>query len=209
MRKTIVLSVVAVLIVLALSTAWVAFADSSPLSVAKELQTNLQGTFGYSVYQLADGSLVLNTANGTCTFLVKTRPIKPSGMVKANPIDPANTTLPRLRPTADGGFVVAGIMDNLYTVVKTDSEGNIAVEPEIQFRSTHKLLPIHHPNPRRRLRHSRLRTISRRRLRLDLVLLSKPTPLETWNGTGRFRDRWPIVRQVSSKPQMAATSCQT
>ena len=124
-RKTIVLSVVAVLIVLALSTAWVAFADSSPLSAPKELQTNLQGTFGYSVYQLADGSLILNTANGTCTFLVKLDSSNQVLWSKTIQIDPANTTLPRLRPTADGGFVLAGIMDNLFTVVKTDSEGNI------------------------------------------------------------------------------------
>ncbi len=126
MRKTIVLSAVAVLIVLALSMAWVAFADSSsPLSAPKIIQTNLPGTFGYSVYQLADGSLVLNTSNGTCTFLVKLDPSNQVAWSKPILIDPTNTTLPRLHPTADDGFVVAGILDNYYTVVKTDPDGNI------------------------------------------------------------------------------------
>jgi len=124
-RKTILLSVVAVLIFLALSTAWVAFADSFPLSSPVEIQKNLPGTLGYSVFQLPDGSLVLNTANGTCTFLVKLDSLNQVQWTKLIQIDPANTTLPRLRPTSDGGFVVAGIMDNCYTVVKTDSEGNI------------------------------------------------------------------------------------
>lgn len=125
MRKTIALSVVAVLVFLALSVVWLAFADSSPLFSPVELEVNLPGVFGYSVYQLADGSLVLNTANGTCTFLVKLGPSNQVVWSKPILIDPANTTLPRLRPTADGGFVLAGIMDNFYTVVKTDSEGNI------------------------------------------------------------------------------------
>jgi hypothetical protein len=104
---------------------WVAFADSSPLSAPQELQSNLTGTFGYSVYQLADGSLILNTSNGTCTFLVKLDPSNQVVWSQPILIDPANTTLPRLRPTNDGGFVVGGIMDNYFTVVKTDSEGNI------------------------------------------------------------------------------------
>ena len=124
-HKTIVLSTVAVLIVLALSMAWVAFADSSPISAPQILQSNLTGTFGYSVYQLADGSLILNTSNGTCTFLVKLDPSNQVVWTQPILIDPANTTLPRLRPTADGGFVVGGIMDNYFTVVKTDAEGNI------------------------------------------------------------------------------------
>ncbi len=130
LRKAIVLSAVVVLVFLALSVVWLSFATSSAkvsssVSSPIELQTDLPGTVGYSVYQLSDGSLVLNTVNGTCTFLTKLDSSNQG--VWSHPIilDPANTTLPRLHPTADGGFVVAGIMDHLYTVVKTDSAGNI------------------------------------------------------------------------------------
>ena len=124
-RKTIVLPVAIVLLLLVLSMVWLTFADISPLSSPVELQTNLPGEFGYSVYQLADGSLVLNTSNQTCTFLIKLDSSNQVIWAKPIQIDPTNTTLPRLRPTADGGFVLAGIMDNLYTVAKIDSDGNI------------------------------------------------------------------------------------
>ena len=125
MRKAIVLTAIFVLLFLALSVAWLAFANSAPITLPIELQKNLQGEFGYSVYQLADGSLVLNTSNQTCTFLVKINSSNQVLWSKPILIDPANTTLPRLRPTADGGFILAGIVDNLYTVVKTDSDGNV------------------------------------------------------------------------------------
>jgi hypothetical protein len=124
-RKAIVLPVVIVLVFLALSVVWLAFADSAPLSSPVELQNNLPGEFGYSVYQLTDGSLILNTSNQNCTFLVKLDSSNQLIWVKPFEIDPINTTLSRLQPTADGGFVLAGIVDNLYTVVKTDSDGNI------------------------------------------------------------------------------------
>jgi hypothetical protein len=130
LRKTIVLSVVVVLVFLALSVVWLSFATSSArvsssVSSPIELQTDLPGTVGYSVYQLGGGSLVLNSVNGTCTFLTKLD--SSNNIVWSHPIilDPTNTTLPRLCLTGDGGFVVAGIMDHLYTVVKTDSAGNI------------------------------------------------------------------------------------
>ena len=124
-RKAIVLPVVIVLVFLALSVVWLVFADNSPLSSPVELQNNLPGEFGYSVYQLADSSLILNTSNQTCTFLVKLDSSNRLLWAKPFQIDPVNTTLTRLRPTADGGYVLAGIVDNLYTVVKTDSDGNI------------------------------------------------------------------------------------
>ncbi len=124
-RKAIVLPVVIVLVFLALSVVWLVFADNSPLSSPVELENNLPGEFGYSVYQLADGSLILNTSNQTCTFLVKLDSSNRLMWAKPFQVDPINTTLTRLRPTADGGFVLAGIVDNLYTVVKTDSDGNI------------------------------------------------------------------------------------
>ena len=124
-RKTIVLPVVIVLVFLALSVVCLVFADNSSLSSPVELQSNLPGEFGYSAYQLADGSLILNTSNQTCTFLVKLDSSNRLMWAKPFQVNPINTTLTRLRPTADGGFVLAGIVDNLYTVVKTDSDGNI------------------------------------------------------------------------------------
>jgi hypothetical protein len=79
---------------------------------------------GYCIYQLSDGSLIVNSANASCTFLTKldsayrqlwSRPITVN----------QNTTLPRLVPLKDGGFLLAGIIDNQYVMVKTDSEGNM------------------------------------------------------------------------------------
>ena len=46
----------------------------STLSAPVELQANLPGVVGYSVYHLGDGSLVLNSVNQTCTFLTKPTP---------------------------------------------------------------------------------------------------------------------------------------
>ncbi len=128
--KALVLSVAIILVLLELSVVWLSFVDGSAkvlsaVSSPVEFQTRFRGETGYSVYQLADGSLVLNTANQTCTFLTKLDPYNQIQWSKTIIIDPMNTTLPRLRPTAEGGFVLAGIMDNLYTVVKMDSEGNV------------------------------------------------------------------------------------
>ena len=132
-RATVLLAVVVLLIVtltaplLSFATAGSVSGKSAPFTLSSpvELQANLSGEVGYSVFQLADGSLILNTSNQTCTFLVKLDSSNQVLWAKPIQIDPTNTTLPRLRPTADGGFVLAGIMDNLYTVVKTDSDGNI------------------------------------------------------------------------------------
>ena len=123
-RKGIILQVIIFLLFLALNVVWLNFADSAPLSTPLELQNNLPGEFGYSVYQLTDGSLILNTSNQTCTFLVKLDSLNQLMWIKTFQIDPINTILSRLQPTADGGFVLAGIVDNLYTVIKTDSDGN-------------------------------------------------------------------------------------
>jgi hypothetical protein len=90
----------------------------------QNVQTNTRN-IRLLVYQLADGSLILNTSNGTCTFLVKLDSSNQVLWSKQILIDPTNTTLPRLHPTADDGFVLAGILDNYYTVVKTDPDGNI------------------------------------------------------------------------------------
>lgn len=94
---------------------------SSPV----ELQTNITGDAGYSVFQLADGSLVLNTANQSCTFLVKIDSSNHILWTKPIQIDQKITILPRLLPTLDGGYILGGIVDNRYALVKTDSHDNI------------------------------------------------------------------------------------
>jgi hypothetical protein len=99
--------------------------SSVALSSPVELQNNLAGEYGYSVFQLADGSLVLNTANQSCTFLVKLDSSDHLLWTKPIRIDQKSTVLPRLLPTHDGGYVLAGIVDNMYTLVKTDSQGKV------------------------------------------------------------------------------------
>ena len=98
---------------------------SAALSSPVVLQTNLLGEAGYSVFQLADGSLVLNTANQTCTFLVKLDSSYHVLWTKTIRIGQENTVLSCLLPTSDGGYVLAGIVDNMYVLVKTDAQGNI------------------------------------------------------------------------------------
>jgi hypothetical protein len=94
-------------------------------SSSVELQTNIKGEVGYSVFQLKDGSIVLNTANQSCTFLVKIDSSNHLLWTKPIQIDQKRTILPRLLPALDGGYALAGIVDNIYTLVKTDSQGNI------------------------------------------------------------------------------------
>jgi hypothetical protein len=78
-------------------------AKATSLSDPVQISTDVPGNVGYCVYQLSDGSLVVNSANQSCTFLTKldsnfhllwSRPIQISG----------NTTLPRLLPLQDGGL---------------------------------------------------------------------------------------------------------
>ena len=97
----------------------------SMLSTPTKLQADLPGVVGYSVYQLGDGSLVLNSVNQTCTFLTKLN--SNYRLLWTQPIETSQngTILPRLLALRDGGFLLAGIVDNQYTLVKTDSQGNI------------------------------------------------------------------------------------
>ena len=99
-------------------------ANVTSLSDPIQVSTDIPGVMGYCVYHLQDGNLIVNSANGSCTFLTKldsayhqlwSRPI----------IVNQNTTLPRLVPLMDGGFLLAGVIDNQYVLVKTDSEGNL------------------------------------------------------------------------------------
>jgi hypothetical protein len=89
-----------------------------------QISADVPGTVGYCVYQLPDGSLIVNSANQSCTFLTKLD--SASHLLWSRPISiNQNTTLPRLLPLQDGGFLLAGIIDNQYVMVKTDSEGNM------------------------------------------------------------------------------------
>ncbi|HUK84517.1 MAG TPA: hypothetical protein VLU95_01505 [Candidatus Acidoferrum sp.] len=94
---------------------------SSPI----EVRTNLTGEAGYSVFQLVDGSLILNTADQNCTYLIKIDSSNHLLWTKTIQIDQKTTVLSRLLPTSDGGYVLAGIVDNFYSLVKTNSLGNV------------------------------------------------------------------------------------
>jgi hypothetical protein len=99
-------------------------AAATSLSDPVQLSTDIPGVLGYCVYQLLDGSLVVNSANESCTFLTKLD----SGyhlLWSRSVTVSQNATLPRLLPLKDGGFLLAGIIDNQYVMVKTDSEGNM------------------------------------------------------------------------------------
>jgi hypothetical protein len=99
--------------------------NANVLSAPVDLNVNLPGVVGYCVYQLGDGSIVLNAANQTCTFLEKLDPSYNLLWTQPIQIGQNSTTLPRLLVLHDGGYLLAGIVDNLYTFVKTDSQGNI------------------------------------------------------------------------------------
>jgi hypothetical protein len=85
----------------------------------------LLGTVGYSVYQLEDGSLVLNSVNQSCTFLEKLDPSYHLLWAKPIHVGQNNTALTRLLVLQDGDYLLAGIVGNLYTLVKTDGQGNV------------------------------------------------------------------------------------
>ena len=130
MRKTIFRLIVVVLILLASSMALQSVVTGEPLAVSRlsspvELQTNLSGEAGYSVFQLKDRSLVLNTADQNCTYLIKIDSSNHLLWTRTIQIETKSTVLSRLLPTNDGGYLLAGIVDNMYALVKTDSMGNI------------------------------------------------------------------------------------
>ena len=98
--------------------------DSNALSLT-ELHTNLSGTTGYSIFQLADKGFILNAANHSCTFLVKLDSSYREMWTKTITVNQENTVLSNLVPTSDGGYALAGIVNNQYVLLKTDSQGNI------------------------------------------------------------------------------------
>ncbi len=99
--------------------------NSYVLSAPVQLQDNLPGVVGYCVYQLDDGSLVLNSINQSCTFLTKLDASYHLVWTRTFQIDGRDTALPRLVVTRDGGFLLAGLVNNYYVLVKTDSEGTL------------------------------------------------------------------------------------
>jgi len=98
---------------------------ASEIMSLTELKTNFAGTVGCSVFQLADGSYVLNTVNKSSTFIVKLDSSFNPLWTKTIKIGQENTVLQRFLPTSDGGFALGGVINNNYVLVKTDSQGNI------------------------------------------------------------------------------------
>ena len=98
-------------------------AEATSLSDPVRISKDVPGVLGYCVYQLPDGSLVVNSANESCTFLTKLD--AEYHLLWSRTINLSeNTTLPRLLVLRDGGFLLAGLIDNQYVLVKTDSNGN-------------------------------------------------------------------------------------
>jgi hypothetical protein len=93
------------------------------LSAPVELNTELPGATGYCVYQLEDKSLVLNSANQSGTYLTKLD--LNNHIIWTHLIQAGQTSLPRLVTLRDGGFLLGGVVDNRYVLVKTDSYGNM------------------------------------------------------------------------------------
>jgi len=122
---TIIAIVLLVSIFLGITIAVYGKENTVKLSSPEILQTNLMGEAGYSVFQLSDGSLILNSANQSCTFLTKLDVSYHVLWTKTIQIDQKPTVLPRLVPTHDGGYILGGIVNNMYVLVKTDSQGNL------------------------------------------------------------------------------------
>lgn len=106
------------LILLNASLTTAATSLSEPVQISKQVP----GAIGYSVYQLTDGSLIVNSANEKCTFLTKIDASNNHLWSRTMNLG-QNTTLPRLLVLHDGGFLLAGLIDNRYVLVKTDSNG--------------------------------------------------------------------------------------
>jgi hypothetical protein len=80
---------------------------------------------GFSVFPLSEGGFVLNAADESATFLVKTDAEGNLKSVKAIQISGETTLLPYFTPTADGGYAFGGVWANQFALVKTDSDGNV------------------------------------------------------------------------------------
>ena len=73
LSKTLSAALVTVLLFSALSgTMFTVFGSDRDVGLSKtEVQTDLAGDVGCSVFQLADGTFVLNSVNQSCTFIMK------------------------------------------------------------------------------------------------------------------------------------------
>jgi hypothetical protein len=98
-------------------------AGATSLSDPVQISRDIPGVLGYCVYQLPDGGLIVNSANQSCTFLTKLDASYNLLWSRTVALS-ENTTLPRLLVLKDGGFLLAGLVDNQYVLVKTDSNGN-------------------------------------------------------------------------------------
>jgi len=127
LSKTLSIALTTGLLVLALTgTAFAITGSEGSVAMSPtELQTSLMGTAGYSVFQLGDGSFILNTANDSCTFLVKLDSSYNQLWTKTIRVCQESTVLSRLAPLSDGGFALAGVVNNRYVLMKTDSRGDI------------------------------------------------------------------------------------
>lgn len=97
-------------------------ATAASLSDPVVISTEIPGLMGYCVYQLSDGSLVVNSANESCTFLTKLD--SKYQLLWSKPVI-NQSGMQRLLPLRDGGFLLADVIDNQYVLLKTDSEGDI------------------------------------------------------------------------------------
>jgi len=66
---------------------------------------------------------VLNSLNQSCAFLTKLDTSHNLLWTRTIQIENADTALPRLVVCRDGGFALAGLINNRYVLMKTDSEG--------------------------------------------------------------------------------------
>ncbi len=126
LSKTLSLFLVIGLLILLLSGAVITVLGSKDSEIVlTELHNNLPGESGYSIFQLSDGNYILNTANSSCTFLIKLDSNFNEIWTKTISIGAGETILSRLVLTGDGGFALAGVINNYYVLLKTDSQGNI------------------------------------------------------------------------------------
>jgi hypothetical protein len=97
--------------------------DFNALAEPVRMSSELPGAIGYSVYRLDDGNLVLNSSNESGTYLTKlnTR----NQIVWTQLIHAGQEPLMRLATLRDGGFLLGGIVSNLYVLVRTNSEGEV------------------------------------------------------------------------------------
>ncbi len=127
-KRTQVLSAALVVTLLVSSAALMLFANAgipnyNELTVPVELNKDLPGATGFNVFQLSDGSLVLNSANQSGSYLTKLS--ADDQIVWAHLIHAGGEPLMRMVVLRKGGFLLGGIVGNLYVLAKADQDGNV------------------------------------------------------------------------------------